>query len=128
MINMELKLKDVSGNLPTSTFELFDDEVKVGKIQIRHKPSRAENLPESLASHVYYEINSEFRNRNFGNKILKMGLEKAREIGLKEILLTVNEESIASKKIIENNGGVFVLSEFIEGENRNVLKYKINLC
>jgi predicted acetyltransferase len=124
---MELKLRDKSGNLPTTTFELFDNDVKIGKIQIRYKVSKSETMPEGFESHIYYEIIEEFRGKNYGNEILKLGLEKAKEIGLKELILTVDEENVASRKIIESNGVVFVEKGFIKNEEKSVFKYKINL-
>jgi predicted acetyltransferase len=126
-MNTKLILKDTSGRLPTSTYELFINNIKVGFIQIRHQPSRSESLPENLASHIYYEIFPEFRHKGYGYEILKLGLEKAKEIGLTEVILTVSENNTASIKVIEGNEGVFLLKEFIETENINVLKYKISL-
>jgi len=51
-----LKHKQTSGMLPTSEYELFDDEIHVGKIQLRHKSSHGAGFPESMESHIYYEI------------------------------------------------------------------------
>jgi predicted acetyltransferase len=38
--------------------------------------------------------------------ILKLTLERARELGLEWVLVTCDEDNIASAKIIERNGGV----------------------
>jgi predicted acetyltransferase len=38
---------------------------------------------------------------------LRLGLEKARDLGLRRVLVTCDETNIGSKKIIEYNGGVF---------------------
>ena len=38
---------------------------------------------------------------------MRLGLEKARDLGLRRVLVTCDETNIGSKKIIEYNGGVF---------------------
>ena len=122
-----LKHKETSGKLPTSEYDLFDENIIVGKIQIRHKPSHGAGIPESMSSHIYYEIAPEFRQRGYGKQILALGLEKAAEIGLEQIIITCTDDNIGSKKIIENNGGTFIESAIIPGENKRMLKYRIIL-
>ncbi len=122
-----LKHKETSGRLPTSEYELFDENINVGKIQIRHKPSHGVGIPESMASHVYYEILSEYRSKGYGKQILALGLEEAKKIGLAEISITCMEDNIGSKKIIEANEGVFVEDAMIPEEGKKMLKYRILL-
>jgi predicted acetyltransferase len=82
-------------------------------------------LPENFASHIYYEIRPEYRNKGYGMKILELGLEEARKIGLKEVILTTKKDNLASKKIIETNGGLLA-DECMTSEGL-YLKYVINL-
>jgi predicted acetyltransferase len=113
--------------LPTSEYELFDDDVFIGKIQVRHSPSHAVGIPESMASHIYYEIIPEYRSKGYGKQILALGLEEAKKIGLKEIFITCREDNIGSKKIIEANGGVFIENVVLPEESKKMLKYQIIL-
>lgn len=122
-----LKHKETSGKLPTSEYELFDNETLVGQLQIRHRPSHGADVPESMASHVYYEILPEYRSKGYGKHILHLGLDEARNIGLRELDITCLESNIASKKIIEANGGIFVEDVFIPIENQKMLKYRVLL-
>ena len=122
-----LRLKETSGRLPTSEYELFDDEILIGKIQVRHKSSHGIGIPENMASHIYYEISPEYRSKGYGKKILPLGLEKAKEIGLEEIFITCMEDNLGSKKIIESNGAIFVENVMIPEEGKKMLKYKILL-
>ncbi len=122
-----LKHNETSGRLATSEYELFDADVVVGKIQIRHKPSHGVSIPESMASHIYYEIFPEHRSKGYGKQILSLGLEEARKIGLKEISITCMEDNFSSKKIIEANRGVFIEDAMIPEENKKMLKYQILL-
>jgi predicted acetyltransferase len=84
-------------------------------------------VPENMANHIYYEINPEYRGKGYGKKILTLGLEKAQELGLDEIYITCMEDNLASKKIIEANGGVFVQETMILSVGKKMLKYKIIL-
>jgi len=122
---LSLVLKGTTGELPTSEYELLDDDQKVGFIQIRHRPSGAKEVPPNMASHIYYEIYPPYRGKGYGKQILKLGLNEARKIGLKEVLLTCYEENVASKKIIEANGGTLVESMIIPATHKKFLKYKI---
>jgi len=123
----QLILKETLGRLPTSEYELVDNGNVVGKIQVRHKPSHGVGIPESMASHIYYEIIPEHRSKGYGKKILTLGLERAKEIGLKEVSITCMEDNLASKNIIETNGGIFVDEAMIPDEGKKMLKYKISL-
>lgn len=124
---LNLVLQNTSGPLPTSTFTLFDKDKDVGFIQIRHQSSHSQDVPTDFASHVYYEIKPEYRNQGYGIKILQLGLEEARKIGLKEIMITCYDDNIASKKIIETNGGVLVDSYTIPTDQKKFLKYIIEM-
>lgn len=122
-----LKHNETSVRLPTYGYELFDGDVVVGTIQIRHKPSHGVGIPESMASHIYYEILPEYRSKGYGKQILALGLEEAKRTGLKEVFITCMEDNIGSKKIIEANGAVFVGGAMIPEEGKKMLKYRILL-
>jgi predicted acetyltransferase len=113
--------------LPRSQYELVVDDLPAGIIQIRHKPSHGVGIPESMSSHIYYEIDPQYRNRGYGKQILALGLGKAKEIGLKEVMITCLEDNLASQKIIESNGGIFIEEAFIPDLNKKMFKYKITL-
>lgn len=123
---LKLILNNITGNLPTSNFELIDGEKNIGKLQLRHTPSRSEFVPEGFENHIYYEIQSEFRMKGYGKQILKLGLDEARKIGLKKVILSCNDTNIASQKIIESNGGMLIdKKENTKGEL--IRKYEIKL-
>ncbi len=103
----------------------MDNGEKVGFIQIRHAPSRSTELPASLASHIYYEVEPPHLKKGYGFDILRLGLGEAKNIGLREIILTCDAENVASKKIIERNGGVFLEEALIPSTKRKMLKYCI---
>jgi predicted acetyltransferase len=116
-----------SGPLPTSEYKLFNGEKEIGFIQIRHKPSVSSSLPKDMASHIYYEIKESERGKGYGNVILDLAKIEARNIGLSEILLSVWEDNLPSKKIIEKSGGQLIRTYYSEKEKKNFLLYVIKL-
>lgn len=123
---MELILKETSGPLPTSLFELKEENKILGILQLRHTPSKNNTFPTGFENHIYYEIRPEYRGKGYGITILALGLDKARSIGLKEVILTCVEENIASQKIIEANKGEMIDKQR-SSEGVLVYKYRISL-
>lgn len=122
-----LRLKKIYDRLPTYEYELLDNEVIIGKIQIRMKPSHGTNVPPDFANHIYYEIEETYRNKGYGKEILKLGLQEAKKLGLKEVIITCDETNTASKKIIEANGGEFLDKKSLLDGSGVMLKYIISL-
>lgn len=96
------RTKIPSDRVPETYFWLIDNQEFIGRISIRH------HLVAHLFrdGHVGYEIRPSKRTLGYGKQILKLGLEKAKDIGLTEILVTCDSDNIGSKKIIEFNGGI----------------------
>jgi predicted acetyltransferase len=82
---------------------------------------------EKKGGHIGYYIRPSQRGKGYGNLILHLSLEKARELGLKRVLVTCDDNNDASLKTIENNGGKLV--DKIKGEGSVVLtrRYWIDL-
>ena len=92
---------------------------------MREKPSAGVGVPKNLASHIYYEINEEERGKGYGTKLLGLGLQKAKKIGLEDVSVSVMGNNVPSKKIIEKNGGVFI--EQATSPGGMMLRYQFNL-
>lgn len=121
-----LKLLDLSGPLPTATYDIYDDDKRVGMCQLRHRPGKPETLPDGFESHVYYEIEEEFRGMGYAKEALKLLLSGARNVGLSNVVLTVAEDNVPSQRVIEGYGAQFIESgNDIEGVIHR--KYRIDL-
>jgi len=92
--------------VPCSHFWLITDEDEVaGVIRIRH---RIDNEFLSLeAGHIGYDIAPAYRGKGLGTLMLRLALKEANKLGLDKVLITADEDNIASRKVIEANGGVF---------------------
>lgn len=104
----------------TSTFWLIDKNEVVGVVRVRHQELGA-------AGHIGYDISPDYRNRGYGFEILRLALEKAMEIGIKDAIITCNIDNTASKRIIEKNYGKLLGTIYDEEENENLYKYSIAL-
>ena len=89
---------------------LVDDERSyfIGEIGIRHR------LNEALAQrggHIGYGIRYSEWNRGYGTKMLALALEKAKERHISPVLITCNDDNLASARVMEKNG--FILGDKI---------------
>lgn len=113
--NFETYIKRLIGfssgiNLPEGQptyhhFWLIDKENFIGSINIRHLN---ENLETNTRGHIGYVIIPSKRKKGYGKKILSLAIPEAKKLNYDKMLITCNSDNIASKKIIEDNGGEFI--------------------
>ena len=123
-----LVFKGFSGSLPTSVFEYVEDGQKIGLLQVRHQPSAGKDVPQDMASHMYYEIEPAYRGKGHGKRLFGLGLEEARKVGLTEVIATCDADNVISKHIIESWGGVFEKELMNPATGKPLLKYRIALA
>lgn len=96
--------------------------LKVGKEMVGEAGLR---MGKSEAGDVVYKIYPEYRGRGYGNLILRLLKKKAEKLGLEELIVMCRKDNLASKRVIENNGGVF-LREIKRRNGKIRLAYKIS--
>lgn len=89
--------------VPQTDYWLVSGNEYIGRVSIRHELNE---YLEKVGGHIGYDIRPTERQKGYGKRILELGLEKARELGLEKVLLTCHTDNTASRKIIERNGGV----------------------
>lgn len=92
------------GYVKATYFWLVDKRDFVGEISIRH-----ELTPDLLrfGGNIGYGVRFSKWNLGYGALMLKMALSYAkREIGLDKVLITCNDDNLASARVIEKNGGI----------------------
>jgi predicted acetyltransferase len=90
--------------VPETMFWLIrNDNVILGTSSLRHKLN---DKLRKLGGHIGYQIRPSQRKKGYGTMILKLTLAKARQFGLKQVLITCDDENTSSVKIIERNGGI----------------------
>jgi GNAT superfamily N-acetyltransferase len=83
---------------------LIDQEEFIGRAFIFHWLN---DFRRETDGQVDYWIRPSRRRQGYGKLILRLLLERFRQIGNERILVTCNSDNQASRKIIESNGGIF---------------------
>ena len=91
------------GFVGQSLYWLFNKSTPVGVGKIRYALTTSSR---KKGGNIGYAISSLYRGKGYGNEILKLLLLEAKNLKLKEILLTVEKDNYPSKKVIEKNGGI----------------------
>jgi predicted acetyltransferase len=78
------------------------DRVVVGRSSIRFELNE---LLLSEGGHIGYAVRPEYRRRGYATEILRQSLVVARAGGVRDVLVTCNDDNVGSAKAIEANGG-----------------------
>jgi len=81
----------------------ISDNKLIGIIDIRHKLSE---FLYNYGGNIGYSVLPSERRKGYAKEMLKLALEKCKEIGMKRVLLTCDKENEASAKTIKANGGI----------------------
>lgn len=112
------------GLVPQTVFWLVDGNKFLGKLSIRHRLN--DNL-KRLGGHIGYYVRPDERGKGYGKTILRLGLLKAKQLGINQILITCDLTNIQSKKVIEGNGGQFLSAVRMGKGLPKKLRYKISV-
>lgn len=112
------------GRVGADYYWLVDDEKKhfIGEITIRH---RLNDTLKEHGGHIGYGVRYSEWNRGLGSKMLSLALEKAKELGVSPVLITCDDDNVASARVLEKNG--FTLGDMIvvtiDGEDLPTRRY-----
>ena len=102
------------GYVPSTTLWWVEGDQFLGRLSIRHRLTQ--HLLE-FGGHIGYDIRPSARRRGHGTAMLAAALPVARSIGIDPALITCDSDNVGSRRVIENNGGVF------EDERNGKLRY-----
>ncbi|MBN2509032.1 MAG: GNAT family N-acetyltransferase [Spirochaetales bacterium] len=101
------------GFVPSTLFFLIDEQNKVcGAIHLRHELN--ERLKQN-GGHIGYGIRPSERHKGYGTEMLSLLLEKIWVDGYERVLITCDDDNIASAKTIAKNGGILFDKPMFEG-------------
>ena len=93
----------LAGMVPASHYWLVGAHQRyLGDVNIRHHLNDA---LRRFGGHIGYRIRPSERGNGYGTLICRLGIAKARALHIGDILITCDDDNIASCKIIEANGG-----------------------
>ncbi|ERI93612.1 acetyltransferase, GNAT family [Clostridiales bacterium oral taxon 876 str. F0540] len=91
-----------SWQVPQTMYWLVIDGKPVGIGKLR---SRLTDALLRVGGHIGYGITPSERGKGYGKIMLAELLKEAKKKKIEDVLLTCNEDNIASRKVIETNGG-----------------------
>lgn len=103
------------GFVPSSTYWLTDSDTLLGVLNIRKQLSPA---LRNYGGTFGYFIRLSQQHRGYGCTMAMLGLEKARKMGLSEIILTCQAANTASYRLLQK-------MPYIRSEKENILLYGI---
>jgi predicted acetyltransferase len=101
------------GFVASTTLWYADGDVYHGRLTIRH---RLTPLLLEEGGHIGYDVRPSSRHRGYATAMLAEALPIARALGICDVLLTCDDSNIASRSVIERNGGV--LEDVRSGKRR----------
>lgn len=106
-----------SGFVPETFLCGFVDGVIVGRVSIRHELNK---YLSQVGGHIGYAVMESYRNRGYAKQMLQESLKIARSLGIDRVLLTCDDDNLASIKTIESVHAK--LENKIELQGRSVSK------
>ncbi|MBP6931325.1 MAG: GNAT family N-acetyltransferase [Candidatus Pacebacteria bacterium] len=106
--------------VPQTVYWIVENDKFIGRVSVRH----ILNDHLLLSGHIGYAVRPSERGKGYGSIALKLALHKAKELGIEKALVTCADGNIASRKIIEKNGGILE-DERLAGDGTNMLRFWI---
>jgi predicted acetyltransferase len=97
------------GQVPSILLFGFVGKEIVGRLMLRHSFNE---FFSRVGGHIGFVVVPGHRRRGHATEMLKQGLDLARSIGLQRVLVTCDEDNIASRRTIEKCGGEYEDSYF----------------
>lgn len=89
--------------VPSTTLWWVEGDEYLGRIAIRH---RLTPRLREVGGHIGYDVRPTARRRGHATAMLHAALPVANSLGIPSALLTCDVDNVASRKVIERNGGV----------------------
>jgi predicted acetyltransferase len=113
-----------AGWVPGTEYWLIKGNRVLGTSSLRHRLTPA---LEEFGGHIGYVIRPSERRKGYGTEILRLTLQKAAQMQLRQVVITCDDVNLASARIIEVNGGRLKDIIWNESLKRFTRRYWIHL-
>ena len=126
----DLEKNKYEENLPESYsphtlyLAINDDNKIIGAIGLRWKQVP---ILMTFGGLIGYSIRPSQRGKGYASEMLKLALDKFKNTNIENILITCKDFNIASKKVIEKNGGIFENTYSNDDDGYTYLRYWIKI-
>jgi predicted acetyltransferase len=103
--------------VPSTSLWWIEGDEYLGRLAIRHRLSAG--LLES-GGHIGYDVRPAARRKGHATTMLRTALPIARRLGIESALITTDATNVASRRVIEANGGVLADGP---GEGTGTVRY-----
>ena len=101
----------------------FGDTI-IGRLSIRHKLTDA---LQRYGGHIGYAVLPKYRGQGYASEMLYRSLGNCRYLGLKEVLLTIANDNLASIAVAKKCGAVFADEFYDEEHKRTTQRWTIKV-
>lgn len=91
---------------PSTILWWVDEHTFIGALQIYHSLTGA--MVAAYGGHISYGIRPSRRNQGHAKRMLSASLPVAAKFGIERVMLCVRSSNMASRRVIEANGGLFM--------------------
>ena len=92
-----------AGWVPSTTWWWIDGPAYLGRIAVRH---RLTDRLREVGGHIGYDVRPTARRQGHATAMLRATLPHAHALGIDPALVTCDVDNVASRKVIQANGGV----------------------
>ncbi|QBR93271.1 GNAT family N-acetyltransferase [Nocardioides euryhalodurans] len=92
------------GIVPCSYYWIVEGEEFLGYLAVRHALN---DWLHDYGGHLGYSVRPSRRGEGHAGRALALGLDQARAIGLHRVLITCDEDNLASRRTIESAGASY---------------------
>lgn len=92
-----------TGWVTASMLWWVEDQEYLGRLQIRHELT---DFLLEIGGHIGYDVRASARRRGHATAMLRAALPRAATLGITSVLITCDTDNVASRRVIEGNGGV----------------------
>ena len=107
----------------TRFWYILNDKRIIGSLDIRH--FLTPDL-EDLGGHIGYVVRQGERNKGYATSMLAAVMPEAINLGINKLLITAASDNIASRRVIEKNGGILDAERYSRIAGRMTAYYWID--